>query len=210
MGMFGFSDSGQRTARDEFMLIKPLIFSENDYQSLSPIDFHIKFGPKYFNLHKVQLYIVPIQPQYHELLFPEMQMQLSLMPGLHTFGNAIRKAYLCNSPIKEIPQGSVLLFYRTEDLKAAQCIGIVEKTIRSNDPVAIERFVGPRTVYSSEDIKLLCTNEVLAINFRCAQPLDIAYTLDQLKKASIVNGPPQSIVLISKRGLNWLRSVIPK
>jgi len=208
--LFGFEESEQFTKRGELVLVKVLTFSKEDYQSMSPINFHIKFGPKYYKIDGVQAYIVPIRPQYHELLFPEKQVQLPLLPGLHAFGNAIRKAYLCNSPIKIIPQGSVLLFYRTEDIKAVQCIGVVEKAIRSDDPVIIERFVGPRTVYTSEDIKSLCVNEVLAINFRCAQPLDTAFPLDQLRKASIIKGPPQSIVALSEGGLNWLREKIRK
>lgn len=208
--MFGFSDSGQRTSREEYVFIKPLVFTDEDYHRLSAMDFHIRFGPKYFKFDDVRAYIVPIQPQYHALLFPDIQTQLPLLPGLHAYGNAIRKAYLCNSPIKAIPMGSILLFYRTHDVKTVQCIGIVEKTIRSNDPIVIERFVGPRTVYSSEDINLLCTSEVLAINFRCAHPLKTAGTLDQLKKACIIKGPPQSICVLSEGGLNWLRNEIRK
>ncbi|MCK4251406.1 GNAT family N-acetyltransferase [candidate division WOR-3 bacterium] len=210
LNLFGFEDVEQLTKRGEFVVVKNLTFSKKEYRTLDPLCFHIKYGPRYIKLEGIDGYIVPIQPQYHGLLFPEVQEQLLLMPGLHAFGNAIRKAYLCNSAIKKLAAGSLLLFYRSHDKQSVQCIGVVEKTTRSCDPSIIERFVGPRTVYSSEEIVSLCTKDVLAINFRCARSLSDPLPLKQLKAAHIITAPPQSITKISTKGLEWFQKNIQK
>lgn len=204
--MFGFYNSGRMTQSTEMVLVKDLSYTMDDYEKLEPIEFHIRFGPKYFKVDNVLCFIIPIQPRFHNLLFPEIQTQLELMPGRYTFGNAMRKAYICNSPTKEIPRGSIILFYRSKDQKSIQCIGIVEKSIRSCEPHDIERFVGPRTVYTSDEIIDLCKDEVLAINFRCAQPLSLPLDLKELISSSVISGPPQSIIKIKEEGWEWLRT----
>lgn len=144
---FGFQETTQRTFLGELVLSKPLCFTEETRAAMEPLAFNIRYGPNALKFDEVPTFVVPIQPRYHRLLFPDVENQLTLFPGDLPFGNAIRKAYLCNASNRAITPGSLLLFYRSYDLRALTCAGVVESTLVSTSPNTIARFVGKRTVY---------------------------------------------------------------
>lgn len=202
--LFGFQLSQASTDLGEWILIKQLK-PETDSQNLSPLELHIRFGPRFFET-EVPWYLVPIQPRYSSILFPETTEQDSLFPGKHPFGNAIRKAYLCNSQIREISEGAVLAFYRSQQQRGLVSIGIVEETLVSSDPDEIARAVGKRTVYSLSEIQKLCEKSpVLTILFRRAFVLDPYIERRSLERHDVFHKPPQSIVRIRPGGLRWLK-----
>ena len=106
------------------------------------------------------------------------------LPGMdiaaenHPSGNALRKAYLCNSNTGSLEPGDILLFYRSQDLKAVTTLGVVESAIRTADPQEIMTYVGRRTVYRPDEIVMMCRSVrgVLAILFR----------QDQFHRATVV------------------------
>jgi len=202
---FGFSDEeGFRTQLGENVFKRKLHPTDNNFK-LPPLDFHIRFGPKYLSEECIS-YIVPIQPQYHRLLFPELERQMDMFVENNPFGNSILKAYICHSNMKNIEPGSLLFFYRSQDSKVVQSIGVAEKCIRSDNPTEIVQFVGKRTVYSYQAIVEMCHKKVLAILFRQANGYETPLSRQQLESSGVFTRPPQSISRISKEGHTWLLS----
>jgi hypothetical protein len=202
---FGFKVLDKQTNKGELVLAKPMTFSRDDYGSHGPLEFNIRFGPRHIKLSGATAFVVPIIPEYHRLLFPELEEQQSLMPGQDPFGNSIRKAYLCHASIRSIRPGDALLFYRSEDERGITCIGVAEKTVVSSDANEIARFVGKRTVYSYAEIEEMTSKTVLAILFRLARVLDDRLSLDSLMEHAILAAAPRSIVTVKEEGIAWLR-----
>jgi len=199
---FGFEDTGERTRRGELVLAKRFTWNDADRQSLDPLSFHVKFGPPAVKVVPGDVFLVPILPTYHKLLFPEAEEQVELLPRV--FGNALRKAYLCRAANRRLRPGSCLLFYRSRDMQAVTCVGVVESVHVSNDATDVARFAGQRTVYSYGEIERMCSAEVLAIRFRqdrlLASPIDIR----ELVHAGVVRRAPQSITTVPPERTSWI------
>jgi len=206
LGFFGFEPIADRTALGEIVLVKTLSFTDEERDSHDPLEFNIKFGPFAVKLQDIPIFLVPIRPLYHRMLFPEAEVQLSFFPGRHPCGNSIRKAYLSNAAIRKIRLGSILLFYRSEDKRSIMTIGVVEGTLVSSTPNDIARYVGKRTVYSFGDIQKLCRRDVLAILFRQSSLLQKPITLEELIRTDYISAAPQSIVEFPKEAFEWLQT----
>lgn len=201
---FGFQELAHRSAAGELILAKPLHPSASGEQ-LEGLAFNIRFGPSHLDLNQTS-YAIPIKPQYHDILFPELLDQLPLIPGEHPSGNSLRKAYLSRSTITPPAPGSVIAFYRSEDKSAITCIGVVEQTLRSQNPDEIAAFVGTRTVYTYDEIVDMCAHDaVLAILFRQARPLIPPARLEELQANGVLLGPPQSITQLKGEAKTWLK-----
>jgi predicted nucleic acid-binding protein/L-amino acid N-acyltransferase YncA len=201
---FGFRSLDCRTNLGELIYAKPFApqLSEDNTDALG---FNIRYGP-YTILQNatVPIFIVPIMPKYHALLFPEAERQLVLSPGEHPFGNSIRKAYLCNSNIRTVTPGSLLLFYRSGDAQHVDVLGVVEGTLVSRDPVSVLSQVSKRTVYSLHDIEKLCESDVLAILFRQSRILSAPIQLEEMLKAGVLAAHPQTITTIQQQHRAWI------
>jgi hypothetical protein len=205
---FGFYDLKINTPRGELRLGKKLNFTADDVAKLSPLDFNKTFGPSAMKWSDVSAFIVPIKPKYHDVLFPEATSQTEFFPGQRACGNALRKAYLCNSGSREITPGSVLAFYRSEDVKAVTVLAVAEDTLVSNRADEIARFVGKRTVYPMREIERLCEKDVLAILFRQAQVLTSPLLLDNLLRMKIIAAAPQSITKLGLSARKWIQNQV--
>lgn len=209
---FGFYEIKNIGSSEEIALCKQFYYSREDEENLSPLEFHIKYGPRITSFRKNKSFVVPIKPEYHLTLFPELgPQQTRIIPvQLKPCGNAIRKAYICNAVTKKIHAGDNLFFYRSQDISAITSVGIVEDIIRSRDASEIARFVGKRTVYLFEEIEKICeTNEALAILFRMVKATSPSYIrLKTLRENSILNGPPQSIAELKETAIQWLKQHI--
>ncbi|WP_190609902.1 GNAT family N-acetyltransferase [Synechococcus sp. FACHB-909] len=196
----------------ESVMAKQFRCNEHEIEALSCLEAHIRYGPPFIKLSGNKVFIVPIKPQWHALLFPELTEQTSLFAGAYPFGNSIMKAYLCNSNIRKISPGDILLFYQSKIAKSVSPLGVVEKTLVSAEGSEIQRFVGKRTVFSSSDITAMCRGgkETLAILFRQDRNLIPPMPLDTLNQAGLLNGPPVSIVEVKEPGISWLSVKIPQ
>ncbi|RUO95072.1 GNAT family N-acetyltransferase [Corallococcus sp. AB018] len=200
---FGFQVEG-RTESGEFVLVKRMRTGDA-LEALSPLDFHVRHGPPAMKFD-VPSFIIPIEPKFHHLLFPDADAQLSLEPGIHPFGNGLRKAYLCRALIRQIEPGASLLFYLSHSQKAVTVVGIAEQTLVSANAEEIAATVGKRTVFPLRDMQVLCSNgEVLVILFRQAAILKEPIPLGDLCRHGVLNGPPQSITTVQQGGREWLR-----
>ena len=202
---FGFEPLESPTPLGEEVLVKSL---KPDFDVTGPLDFHVKFGPGQVRSYTAQPgYVVPIQPGFHDALFPEARPQ-PLLVGIDApkpYGSAMRKAYLCNAQVRRIAPGDNLFFYRSQDLRTLACTGVVEKTLVSSEPAVVARFVGVRTVYTYGEIQALTTKrKVLAIIFRHDKTLAAPIRFDDMLANQVLKGPPQSILRVSEGGLRWL------
>ena len=209
---FGFFEVENKDSPGEIAFCKNFEYSSDDENNLSPLEFHVKFGPRITSFNRNKSFVVPIRPKFHLTLFPDLgPFQTSIVPvQLKPCGNAIRKAYICNALTKKICAGDNLFFYRSQDMSAITSVGIVEDIVRSQHPLEIARFVGKRTVYLFDEIEEMCKgNEVLAILFRMVKATGPPYIrLQTLKKNGILKGQPQSITELSETAIPWLRQHI--
>jgi GNAT superfamily N-acetyltransferase len=193
---FGFV--GQGTYRGDMVLVKPHPVVPPPTEGVTPADYVRRFFPHYRSDSTVQKFLVPIQPCYHETLFPDYA---SIQPGLFApignIGNAIKLAYLCHAQTKSILPGDILLFYRTTDEKAVTSLGVVEQFDISSDAAQIASLVSRRTVYSLDEIDELAQKPTKIILFRLIGHMTIAVPYGKLMQDGIVTGPIQSIRKVS-------------
>jgi hypothetical protein len=205
---FGFRMHGEPTNLGELVLTKPGRPECEAPGLSSPLDFAVRYGPCNLQWEGVKVWVVPIQPKWDGVLFPDRQEQTAMFQGQLPFGNALRKAYLCRSPVRAIREGDILAFYRSTTSQSVRTLGVVEGFVASNDAAVIGQYVGRRTVYSMEEISVMCgaSRPVLAILFRQALRPFGEVGLTELKTGRALKAPPQSIVQLSKEGANWLKS----
>ncbi len=213
--VFGFQKSPRRTSRDELVLVKNLAHPP-DSSEHSSLEYHVIFGPPAIQT-TVRSFVVPIIPKWHSMLFPDSPVESAYsqmpLPGLdiasenHPSGNALRKAYLCNSNTAVLEPGDLLVFYRSHDLKAVTTLGVVESTIRSADPQEIMTYVGRRTVYRPDEIVTMCRSVrgVLAILFRQDRFIEPPWQLAELQAYGVLRTWPQTIVRVGEKGCTWIR-----
>lgn len=207
--LFGYFDGGQ-SPKGEALLVK--VFQPRD-NSLSPIDFHVRYGPPAVSI-VASVFVIPVQDHWHNQLFPECASagvggQLAL-PGItvqmtRPWGNALRKAYLCNASTKQMKQGDVILFYRS-GFQTVEVIGVAEDTQRTPSPDEVMNLVGGRTVYSASDIEALAKHrsQVLVILFRQDRVIDPPWTLAELVSNHVLKAPPQTVQKVKEAGAQWV------
>jgi len=192
---FGFVQDGEIKSKGEshmdavFVKKHPITSPLNGYL---PIEYHIKYFPHFIGDEGVAKFIVPIKPQYHEILFADNQQQSTLFPT-SSAGNAIKLAYLCHAQMSDIRPGDVLMFYRSEDTRAITSIGIVEETMDSTIADHIAQLVNKRTVYEYKEIEQMAKKRTKVILFRLATHLDQNVKYDWLLSNGVVNGNIQTI-----------------
>lgn len=216
LGDFGFETLSTSTALGELVLHKRLSWDEQEQRDLDALDFHVRFGPPALKIPGTRPHLVPIEPRWHRLLFPDAEPArldeetlFSATVGVetHPFGNALRKAYLCHAATRQLRPGDPLLFYRSRDEQAVFVIGVCESVHRSTKADEIAALVGRRTVYTYAEIQgQVQRNEVLVVLFRQARVLRAdPITLDDLIAANAARGWPQTIQEVREEGLGWLQ-----
>lgn len=85
---FGFVDL-RESPKGERVLLKRLHAPPNDSERLGPLEYHIKYGPNSITLVGARVFVVPIQPKFHRLLFPELEPQLSLATECKPSANCV-------------------------------------------------------------------------------------------------------------------------
>jgi GNAT superfamily N-acetyltransferase len=210
LGQFGYVEAGQ-SPKGEVALVKT--FQPRD-GSLSPLEYHIRYGPPAVSA-AASAFVIPIRNHWHNQLFPECAMsgpkgQL-VFPDLagekiRPWGNALRKAYLCNASTERIEPGDVILFYRSGGFKSVEVVGVAEETHRTSSAQDVVNMVGGRTVYSAEDIELLARHpsQVLVVLFRRDWVIDPPWTLGELQANNVLKAPPQTVQQVKEAGTQWI------
>ena len=165
--------------------------------------------PRFATGPGVAAYAIPIQEDYHEILFPELvqqQQQYSLFQspadtGMQMPSNTIRKVYLCRAQARITQPGALLFFYKGKSSggpsQAVTTVGIFEETAFARSTEELRRIAVGRSVYSDTQLtKMAATaaNPVKVINFLLAGHIEPAISLAALKRGKVFAGhPPQSI-----------------
>lgn len=135
------------------------------------LEFAQLYYPHFFDSNDVQKFIVPIQPTYHEELFPDISDDADGLFAkqfiLHSpHSNTIKKAYISHARITKIKPGDILLFYRTEDRKSIQVIGVAEQILFTENLEETVALVSKRTVFTKQQLEDLLKKRILIILFR--------------------------------------------
>src|SRR5690554_375875 len=198
---FGFCSVGTYNGDTMYVKSHP-VESPIDQESIAlpPLEFHRRYYPHFKTDSVVDKFIVPIRPEFHDVLFPDWKpakmQQGSLFSGFlpdNSAGNVIKLAYLCHAPTKKIAAGDVVLFYRSHDEKAITSVGVVEEYQTLQDVNAIARLVSRRTVYDMRAITDMAKKETRVMLFRLVKHFDEPVPHCWLQDNNIVNGSIQSI-----------------
>jgi len=184
---FGVDEKGDSVFVKEQPIDPPVIY-------LPAADYHIKYSPHFQAGAAIGKFIVPIQPDYHEQLFPDINVQQLKLPVVirPLPGNAIKQAYLCKARTRQIKPGDILVFYRSQDRHQCTTVGIVESADRLDDADIILEKVLKRTVYTKEEVCQISNGGALVILFRLQGHLLTPVTDKQLKNIGI-SWPIQTI-----------------
>ena len=209
---FGFySLHGAQAANGDTVMVKDL-HPTHPAPNLEPWDYHKRYGPRAVCLNTGRAFLVPIQPQWHDRLFPDPNTPtLSEEIFAERCGNTIKKIYICKSPIKDLRPGDLLIFVESETGGQVRNLGVVEDTLRSDDPLEILQFASTRTVYSEKEITSFTSTgrEVLVIKFRHDRQLSPPWTHAMPGYDTLVDSSPaQSIESVKEEGVQWLRKTL--
>ena len=198
---FGFV--AHANLKGEEMIFYKVMEPPSNLPLMKPLEYHIRYSPYYYDDDKIDKFVIPIKPKFHDTLFPEAASQLSL-PGMGgkegVPGNTIRKIYLCHARIKEIPVGSLIYFYRSSPQQYIHTLGIVERARRLKDMESLATAIGRRSVYSLKQVKEMAEEKkVLVIDFRliahCKNPIDLKVLIE----SGVLNSHPQSIMKLDEK-----------
>jgi hypothetical protein len=174
-------------------------------QPLAPLEHAVAYGPGSVLVEGA--HVVPIKSHWHHRLLPEADRQGDLFQGLEGCGNAIKKAYLCHANTRRVVPGDVLLFLRTHaGPSEVTAVGVVEQTLVSAVPEEVIEAVGSRTVYTAEEIAVMCERgDILILRFRLDRTLDEPWKSTTIQAAGLLTGPPQTITEVKREGVEWIR-----
>ena len=176
--------------------------------------------PRFFDGPTMRKFCVPIQPDYHRRLFPEIAFgnELPLFPSstfspmlahgsARTPGNTIRKVYLCRAKITRLRPGDLVFFYMSKDeaYAASQSIttvGVVEQVADVTSAEELIKQTAKRSVFSAEDLTGMepsPLSPVKMIDFLLVGHSQPSIPLGALTSSGIfTNRPPQSIAELSE------------
>lgn len=193
---FGFMERG--TYRGDRVFVKSHPTAPPSADGFTPTEYVRRFFPHYQSSSRIQKFLVPIQPHYHEVLFPDYNpIQRALFAQRGNVGNSIKLAYLCHAQTNSVRPGDILLFYRTDDEKAVTSLGVVEQFEISRDGAQIASLVSRRTVYSLGEIDELAKKLTKVILFRLIGHFSVVVPYEWLMREGVVTGPIQSIRKVS-------------
>ena len=204
-GQFGFEQVGHKGESEEIVMRKRFFAEGDETAGFKPLEFNRLFGPFSVMWSGVSGYVVPIEPRFHAALFPEMEPQGPLFPGTQSYGNTLRKAYVCRAQIRTIKPGDLLFFYRSEDWQSLTTAGVVEETMATSRVDDMMKLVRSRAVYEREHLSEICRGDgALGILFRHAPVLQKPIPLAELVGNGVLTAPPQSITTIKQPALEWI------
>ncbi len=204
---FGFSERGIHRGDSVFVKPHPLTPPLDDV--LDALEYCRRYFPHFRDNSSVQKFIVPIKPEYHDILFPDYALATARQLGLFTpnVGNAIKLAYLCHAQTAQVRPGDVMLFYRSYDSKIVTSIGVVDDFLTSQNAEEIAGQVRRRTVYNMGEIAAMAEKPTKVLTFRLVKHFTTPITFVWLKENGIVNGNIQSIQKIDEAGYRKLSEI---
>lgn len=206
---YGF-EKKSRKANGEAVFVKRLTPGPRD--NPDPAGTHYRFYPSFYDGEKVDKFLVPVQPEYHNKLFTSYQKRQSKLQEYDgefiSEGNAIKKAYLTGANTKKIAPEDILLFYRSHDHKEITTIGVCEQVEYDvSDVGTASEIIGKRSVFSNREIaEQIGDSSITIILFKRHFNLENPIHYHNLRERGILAGPPQIIQEIDDEGYKYVRS----
>ena len=204
----------------ELMMEKALLKGPIEVIPSDKFDFARTSYPRFYDGATALKFCVPIRPDYHRRLFPEIAFgaELPLFPNekfgpvlrrgeARTPGNTIRKVYLSRAKTKRLRPGDLLLFYMSKDenyssSQSVTTIAVAEQIFDAASTEDLIRLTAKRSVFSVEELAAMDASEkspVKVIDFLLIGHFERPITLDALLTSQVfANAPPQSIAAISE------------
>jgi hypothetical protein len=229
LGFFGFKQT-KTLPNGEIMLEK--VFANGTLPAVSKnvFDFDREHHPRFFDGPSVRKFCVPIQPDYHRRLFPEIAFgaELPLFPTTtfgpilthgpaRTPGNTIRKVYLCRAKITRLRPGDLLMFYMSKDetyaaTQSITTVGVVEEVDNVVSAEELIKRTAKRSVFSADDLNAMQPSglsPVKMIDFLLVGHSQPSVPLNTLTSTGIfTNRPPQSIAELSEERYAALKPLL--
>ena len=146
------------------------------------------------------VFIVPIQNEYCIMLFPDVlissQISMSDLMGTSTYGNVIKKAYICTRYSSKMKPGDIVVFYASKSIKSIVCIGVVDDAFKANELDscdAYKKVVKRRTVYEDSYLENAYQKGFFTILFKYYTKLDKYIKLEDAIREGIIKMAPQSL-----------------
>ena len=192
----------------EFFTYKNTIKSDGTVEKEAVYVKNVKDKSKYpyVQLRNQGIFIFPIIPKYHKLLFEdaEVEYQISIddTQGKNACANAIKKAFITNANRKNIKSGDIILFYASHNKKNITTLGIVETTWNKfESQEEIFNIVRKRTAYDEEELKKVTRLDSLVIMFKHYITFKNPISYEFLYNNRIVKRYIQSPISIKKEDL---------
>jgi hypothetical protein len=222
---YGFEET-RRLQSGELVLEKIITNGLLPTLTSSTLKFDRQYYPRFYDGPLAQKFIVPIQPDYHRRLFPEIAFgtELPLFPHEsfapvltlgqdRTPGNTIRKVYLCRAQTRQMRPGDLLAFYMSKDegyagSQSITTIGVIEQVSEARSAEDLMRATAKRSVFSAMDLGSMATasdGPVKVIDFLLVAHADPPISLRSLIGEGILAAAPQSIVKLSEARYLLLR-----
>jgi GNAT superfamily N-acetyltransferase len=229
LGYYGFKTTSTLT-NGEVVLERPIMTGLLPAPICAVYDFDRYHYPRFYDAPTVRKFTIPIRPDYHHRLFPEIAFttELPLFPtetfgpmlahgGERTPGNTIRKVYLCRAKSTGLRPGDLLFFYMSKDERyvASQSIttiSIVERAVDVTSADDLIKLTAKRSVFSAEELRAMnpsARSPVKMIDFLIVGYLQPVVPLAQLLSLGVFsNRPPQSIAQLTEDGYNALKPYV--
>jgi len=192
----------------ESIFLKRLTPSQGD--NPTPLETTQKFYPSFYEDNQVNKYLVPVQPKFHNKLFPTYSNQDATLDEFagkfQSEGNAIKKAYLSGAKNRKLEPGDILLFYRSSDNMEVTSLGVLEEVKYGlTNPDSVSRIVGKRSVFTRRELQDFAETETTVLLFRWHFDLDNPISYKQLKDDDILSAPLQVMSEITDEEYKYIR-----
>ena len=225
LSYYGFEET-KRLPNGELFLEKIITNGALPALTSDPFEYDRRYYPRFYDGPLAQKFIVPIQPDYHRKLFPEIAYgaELPLFPNERFSpvlahgqnrapGNTIRKVYLCRAQTKRTRPGDVLVFYMSKDARyaasqAITTIGIIEQVTQAKTSDDLVRATAKRSVFTAAELDTMVASSevpIKVIDFLLSAHVEPAVSLQTLVSAGILAAAPQSITKLSEDRYSMLR-----
>ncbi|RLM96249.1 GNAT family N-acetyltransferase [Haloarcula sp. Atlit-7R] len=206
---YGFEEVSKEID-DESIFLKRLTPGQGD--NPTPLETTKRFYPSFYDGDQVNKYLVPVQPQFHNKLFPGYagrDATLTEFSGqFQSEGNAIKKAYLSNAKNRNLEPGDLLLFYRSHDNMEVTSLCVLEEVHYGLTNVdSISRIVGKRSVFTRRELQDMAQSPTTVLLFRWHFDLENPISYEELKKNDILSDPLQWMSEISDRDYKYIREL---
>ena len=214
LSYYGFKQT-KTMPNGEVMLEKVFITGGLPQLAGNAFDFDCEYYPRFHDGQAVRKFCIPIKPDYHRRLFPEIAFgtELPLFPTerfgpmlahgqTRTPGNTIRKVYLCRAKTTRLRQGDLIFFYMSKDENYASSqsvttVGIVGQVVNVISTEDLIKQTAKRSVFSAEALEQMEASPVLPvkmIDFLLIGHIEPSVPLSTLVAKGIFSKrPPQSI-----------------